>query len=183
MKIAVFLADGFEEIEGLTTVDMCRRAGIEVTTVSIKDTKEIMGSHSIPLRADALFEEVDFAGMDMLVLPGGGFGTKNLEECEKLASLLKEADKKGQNISAICAAPRVLGQLGLLKGVKACCYPGNEEKLLQAEVLQDKKVVADGRFITGRGMGASIEFAAAIIEKLLGAEKAEEILKQIQFII
>ncbi|MCR4891892.1 MAG: DJ-1/PfpI family protein [Lachnospiraceae bacterium] len=181
-KIAVFLADGFEEIEGLTVVDMCRRAGIEVTTVSIKDTLDIMSSHQIPLKADRLFENVNFDEMDMLVLPGGGLGTENLEKCDKLKEVLIKAAGEGKNLAAICAAPRVLGQLGLLKGRKACCYPGNEEKLLGAEVIMDKGAVKDGPFVTGRGMGTSVEFAAAIIEQVLGKEKSEEILRQIQYI-
>ncbi len=179
-KIAVFLADGFEEIEGLTTVDMCRRAGIDVTTVSIKDNTDIMGSHNIPLKADKIFEDVDFSQMDMLVLPGGGLGTQNLESCEKLNELLKKADSEGKFISAICAAPRVIGKLGLLNGKKATCYPGNEQFLIGAEYVNEK-AVKDGRFVTSRGMGGSIEFAAAIIEQLLGSEKAKEILDQIQY--
>ncbi len=181
-KITVFLADGFEEIEGLTVVDMCRRAGIDVTTVSIKDTLNIMSSHKIPLKADKLFEDVNYEEIDMLVLPGGGLGTENLEKCDKLKELLKKADGEGKFLSAICAAPRVLGQLGFLKGRKACCYPGNEDKLLGADVVRDKGAVKDGPYVTGRGMGTSVEFAAAIIEQLLGKEKSEEILRQIQYI-
>ncbi len=182
-KIAVFLADGFEEIEGLTVVDMCRRAGIEVTTVSITDTREIMGSHGIPVRADALMKDTDFDGMDMLVLPGGGKGTENLEQCAPLTELLKKADAEGKLFSAICAAPRVLGRLGLLEGKRAVCYPGNEKWLKGAEYAADEKTVIDGRYVTGRGMGTAVEFSAAIITQLLGAEKAEEILRQIQFLI
>ncbi|MCR5626534.1 MAG: DJ-1/PfpI family protein [Lachnospiraceae bacterium] len=179
-KIAVFLADGFEEIEALTPIDMCRRAGIEVTTVSIKDDLNVMGSHKIPVRADALFEDVNYDEMDMLLLPGGGLGTENLEKCDKLTTLLKKADADGKYLSAICAAPRVLGKLGFLNGKKATCYPGNEEHLKGASYVPDK-AVSDGRFITARGMGASVEFASLVITQLLGKEKADEIEKQIQF--
>ena len=113
-KAAVFLADGFEEIEALTPVDMMRRAGIEVTTVSI-DGPEVRGSHDIIVKADMVFEEADLDSMDLLLLPGGQ-GTKLLENCEKLLTFIKKADSEGKFISAICAAPRVIGKLGLLKG-------------------------------------------------------------------
>lgn len=179
-KIAVFLADGFEEIEGLTPVDLCRRAGIEVTTVSIKTDRNIISSHGIPVTADKLFEEVNYDEMDMLLLPGGGDGTKNLESCDKLGKLLIEADKKGKYLAAICAGPRVLGKLGLLNSHKATCYPGNEEFLKGAECLPDK-VVRDGRFITGKGMGASVDFALAVVETLVGAETAADIKEKIQY--
>ena len=180
-KIAVFLADGFEEVEGLTPIDMCRRAGIEVTTVSIGDSLNIHGSHDIIIKADRLFNEVNYDEMDMLLLPGGGKGTENLENCEKLLDLLKRADSDGKILAAICAAPRVLGKLGLLKGQRAICFPGNEEYLEGAEIAKGEKTVISGRFVTARGMGAAVEFGAAVIESLLGREKAEEILGIIQF--
>ncbi len=180
-RIVVFLADGFEEIEGLTSVDMCRRAGIEVTTVSVMERKRIMGSHGIPVEADALFGDVDYDEADLFLLPGGGLGTENLEKHRALAELLKKADAQGKKLAAICAAPRVLGQLGLLNGIEATCYPGNEDKLEGAIIRNEKKAVRDGRFVTGKGMGASIEFAAEVITVLEGEAKAEEILKQIQY--
>ena len=180
--IALFLADGFEEIEGLATVDMCRRAKINVTTVSVMDTPDIMGSHNIPVRADIMFGDADFEDYEMLVLPGGGQGTENLEKCDKLLALLKKADSEGKYISAICAAPRILGRLGMLSGKKACCYPGNEHFLEGAEIVNDScRAVTDGRFITGRGMGGSIEFAAEIIAQLKGRKAAEEILEKIMY--
>ena len=181
-KAAVFLAEGFEEIEGLTPVDLMRRAGISVTTVSIGDSLEVISSHGIAVKADALFDELEgFADFDLLVLPGGGEGTKNLENCGKLLDELEKADKNGKLIAAICAAPRILGKLGMLKGKQAVCYPGNEEFLQGALVHPEFKAVMDGRFITARGMGASIEFGAFLIEALEGKEKAEEILEKIRF--
>lgn len=180
-KIAVFLADGLEEIEALTPVDMCRRAGIDVTTVSVSDSKEIHGSHDIIIKADRLFEEVDYESMDMLLLPGGGKGTENLENCEKLKDLLIKAHGEKKLIAAICAAPRVLGKLGLLKGERATCFPGNEKFLEGAETVQGEKAVISGNFVTARGMGAAMEFGAAVIEVLLGQEKAREILNIIQY--
>ncbi len=181
-KIALFLAEGFEEIEALTPVDMCRRAEIEVTTVSITGETEVKGSHGIPVKADTILREMgELSEYDMLVLPGGGAGTQNLEESGELAELLKKADKEEKRIAAICAAPRILGKLNLLQGKKATCFPGNETFLNGAEYHPEKKAVIDGRFITARGMGAAVEFGAAIIEVLEGKEKAEEILKKIQF--
>ena len=180
-KVAVFLADGFEEIEGLTPVDMMRRAGISVTTVSIYDRLEVLGSHDITVKADKLFSETEFDEMDMLLLPGGGKGTENLEAFSPLADLLKKANSEGKYLAAICAAPRVLGKLGLLQGERAICFPGNEEYLKGAEIAVGEKAVISGRTVTARGMGAAIEFGAAVIEVLLGKEKAGEILKVIQF--
>ena len=180
-KVLIFLADGFEEIEGLTPVDMMRRAGIEVTTVSVGESPDIHGSHDIIVKADKLFSEVNYDEMDMLILPGGGKGTENLEAHEGLAKLLKKADSEGKLIAAICAAPRVLGKLGLLKGERAICFPGNEKFLEGAEIASGEKAVISGRFVTARGMGAAVEFGAKVIEALLGREKAEEILKVIQY--
>ncbi len=180
--IAMFLADGFEEIEGLTTVDMCRRAGINVTTVSIMDSIDIMGSHNIPVRADMLFDDVKYEQYDMFVLPGGGTGTENLEKCEKMKNVLKKADAAGKYIAAICAAPRILGDLGMLNGKRVCCYPGNEDHMKLATIVSRKeKAVTDGKYITARGMGASAEFAYEIITALKGRETADDIMRKIQF--
>jgi len=122
-RIAMFLADGFEEIEGLTAVDMCRRAGIGVVTVSIMEDTLINGSHGIRLFADEMFDGIKYDDFDMLVLPGGGLGTQNLEKHERLKKVIADAAEKGKFIAAICAAPRVLGNMGLLEGKKATCYP------------------------------------------------------------
>ncbi|NCB93215.1 MAG: DJ-1/PfpI family protein [Clostridia bacterium] len=177
-KICIFLADGFEEIEGLTVVDLLRRAGEEVVMVSIMGRREITGSHKIQIMADALYEEMDFSEAKMLVLPGGMPGTKHLGEYEPLTSLLTQWNEKGKMIAAICAAPSVLGELGILSGREAVCYPGFEEKLTGA--IPGKKVVAeDGNIITSRGLGTAIDFASSLIEHLQGKEKAEEIKKSI----
>ena len=179
-KTAVFLADGFEEIEALTPVDFLRRAGIEVTTYSISGSRSVMGSHDIEVKADCLLSEADHEDTDLFLLPGGK-GTELLENCEKLLTLLKEADSRGKYIAAICAAPRVLGKLGFLKGQRATCFPGNEKFLEGAETDLKEKAVISGRYVTARGMGAAVEFSAAVTEVLLGKEKAEEILGKIQF--
>ena len=181
-KTAIFLADGFEEIEALTVVDLLRRAGIEITTVSIMGMgrKKVTGSHQITVEADAFLEDIDFDSLDMLILPGGMPGTTNLEQCNPLADKIKEFDEKGKMLCAICAAPTVYGKLGLLKGKKACCYPGRENDLLGADV-QTTSVTKDGHFITSRGMGTAIDFGLAIIENYLGKDVANDMAKKIVY--
>jgi len=173
-QIAVFLAEGFEEIEGLTVTDLLRRAGVTVTNVSVTGEKTVHGSHGIGVEADALFEEMEFEGMDMLVLPGGMPGTKHLKEHRDLCALLKEFYAKERYLAAICAAPTVFGELGFLEGRKACCYPGMESGLSHAET-NEEPVNVDGHMITSRGLGTAIPFALKLIELLCGKEKAEEI--------
>jgi 4-methyl-5(b-hydroxyethyl)-thiazole monophosphate biosynthesis len=173
-KVCVFLADGFEEIEGLTVVDLLRRAGIVTNTVSIMNRKEIQGAHNITVIADQLFEEADFREYDMLVLPGGMPGTLNLGAHKELVELLKQAASDGKNIAAICAAPSVLGDNGILKGKRAICYPGFEDRLAEA-IITKENVVVDKNIITSRGMGTAIEFGLAIIEKLINQETALKI--------
>ena len=179
-KVYIFLADGFEDIEGLMVVDLMRRAGIEICTVSIKDTKEIKTSHGIEMRTDAVFADVDFADADLLVLPGGKAGTANLKACGPLAALLKDYNAKGGRIAAVCAAPTVLSGLGLLKGKKATSYPTCEPDVDCAAYLSDK-VVVDGNITTSRGLGTSLDFALSLIGQLLGEEEAERIAKQVVY--
>lgn len=176
----VFLADGFEEIEGLTVVDVLRRGGVNVVTVSVTGGKMIHGAHGIDVCADTVFEEMDFGDAEMLVLPGGGGGTKMLSEFEPLTQLLKEFYEAGKYIAAICAAPSILGQLHMLEGRKAVCYPGFEEKLLGAEIVQ-KDAVADGNVITGRAMGGACEFALTLLGILKGMEKSDEVRAEIVY--
>lgn len=173
-QICVFLADGFEEIEGLTVVDLLRRAGVEVTTVSITKEKLIHGAHGIDVLADKLFEETDYSGMDMLVLPGGMPGTRNLGAHKGLHLLLEEFYDKQKYIAAICAAPSVLGKYGMLIGRKATSYPGFEEELIGATYVCDE-VAVDDFVITSRGMGTAIAFSLKLIEVLLGQETAKKI--------
>lgn len=177
-RVIVFLADGFEEIEGLTVVDLLRRAGSEVVTVSVTGEKEIHGSHQIRVRADELFEETEFARGDVLVLPGGMPGTLHLGAHEGLAELLKRWNGMGERIAAICAAPSVLGGLGILNGRNAVCYPGFEEKLTGAKTGTEP-VVTDGNITTSRGLGTAIAFASELIALLFGEEKAREIEKSV----
>ena len=179
-EVCVFLADGFEEIEGLTVVDMLRRAGVSVETVSVMEKKKIVGSHGIIVKADKRFKKADFSETKMLVLPGGLKGTENLKAHQGVQAQVVDFAMTGKYVAAICAAPTILAELGLLDGKKAVCYPSMEEELTGAEVA-DEPAVADGNVITGRGMGASIEFALLLIEALRGREKADEIAEQVVF--
>lgn len=180
MAIAVFFANGYEEIEALTVVDLTRRAGIETWMVSITEETKVAGSHGIEVSMDKTFAEVDFKEVDMIVLPGGMPGTLNLEACEPLMEKVKEFDKNGKYISAICAAPTVFGHLGLLNGKKACCYPGMEDGLAGAEVTYDSTAAAD-HILTSRGMGTAIDFGLQIIARFQGKEAAREMAEKIVY--
>ena len=177
-RVCVFLADGFEEIEGLTVVDLLRRAGIGVTTVSITGTYTIHGAHGIDVQADTLFEDMNYGNENMLVLPGGMPGTIHLGEHQGLKLLLEQFYGEEKYIAAICAAPSVFGKYGFLSGKKATAYPGFEKELEGAEYVEDAVVVSDF-VITSRGMGTAIPFSLTLIEQLLGADKAQEIGKGI----
>ena len=177
-KVAIFFADGFEEIEGLTVVDILRRAEITVDMISIMGRKEIHGSHGIDIMSDMLLEDTDFSSYDMMVLPGGGLGVQNLKKCEKLMEVIKKQALDEKYVAAICAAPTFLGMIGLLEGKKACCYEGLENELTGAIVTKDK-VTKDGRIITSRGMGTSIDFALALLEEFNGSDVAKEMAQRI----
>lgn len=177
-KIAVFFAEGYEEIEALTVVDLCRRAGIETLMVGVTDDKCVTGSHKIPVVMDMGIVDVDFDSLDMIVLPGGMPGTRNLEACELLMEQVDSFYAQGKGVAAICAAPSVLGHRGILKGKKACCYPGFEEHLDGAEVTLHS-IEVEGNVITSRGMGCAIDFSLAIVEKYAGDETAEALSKGI----
>lgn len=179
-KLAIFLADEFEEIEGLTVVDICRRAGLEIDMVSISESLTVTGSHKIEVKADKLLSQVDFTEYDMLVLPGGLGGTKRLGDCKALMKQVDDFVAKNKWIAAICAAPTIFGKRGLLQGKKAGCYPGMEDGLLGAKVSMDE-VSVDGTIITSRGMGTSIAFALKIVEVFAGKETTESLGKKIVY--
>ncbi len=172
--IYVHLATGFEEIEAITVIDVLRRAGAEVKTVSVTEEKIVIGAHNIKLEADMLFAEADYVACKMLVLPGGMPGTVNLGKHSGLTHELKTAANAGKWVCAICAAPMVLGNLGLLEGRKATIYPGMEGHLLGAKPV-NAAVVCDGNIITSMGPGTAAEFAFALVEALYGEEKADEL--------
>lgn len=173
-KVLVFLAQGFEEIEGLTVVDLGRRAGLDVMTVSITGETVVTGARGIPVVADVLFENADIDSADMLVLPGGMPGTKNLEAYEPLMAKVDAFAAANKYIAAICAAPTVFGHRGLLNGKNACCYPGMEGDLVGAKA-NENTVNIDGKIITSRGLGTAIDFSLAIISELIDQATADKI--------
>lgn len=166
-KVALFLANGFEEIEALATVDILRRAQIPVETVSITEEKIVTGAHNIPVTANTTFSKADFGAVDVLVLPGGMPGAKHLNEHEGLKKLLLEFNAQNKLVAAICAAPIVLGGLRMLEGRRATCYPGFEPELIGAQVTGEN-VVVDKNIITGRGPGLVFDFALRLVEQIAG---------------
>lgn len=168
----LFLADGFEEIEALTAVDVLRRAGMPVRTVSISSSLSVRGAHGVAVHADVLFDNTLFADPEWLILPGGMPGATNLHDFAPLMGLLqRQAASKSGRIAAICAAPaEVLGAEGMLRGRRATCYPGFEAKLAGAEYI-DTKVVTDGKFTTANGPASALVWALEIVSQTLGEEK------------
>ena len=172
----IFLDNGFEEIEAITTIDLLRRANIALTTVSVTGVESVLGAHNIAVKADKLFNDIDFADAEMLILPGGA--TK-LHECQPLCDLLVEHNSQDKLIAAICAAPAVLGQLGILQGKQATCYPGFEHHLGESHV--GGLVVESKNVITAKGPGLSSDFAFCIIEKIANSEVADQVYDAAQY--
>lgn len=172
----LFLAAGFEEIEALTAIDVLRRAGIEVRTVSITSALQVRGAHGITVNADLLYDNTLFADPEWIILPGGMPGATNLFEFSPLHGLLRsQKDSKDGKIAAICAAPAVvLGQLDLLKGEKATCYPGFESYIHDAELV-DAPVVVSGKFVLGNGPANALPWALTIVRETLGEETASKV--------
>ena len=179
-KVGIFMADGCEEIEGLTVVDIVRRAKLEMTTISITDEKEVTSSHNVTFLTDALASEVDFDGFDAIVLPGGMPGTLNLGASDMVNKVIKKFAGEGKIVAAICAAPTIYGEMGLLEGKNATCYPGMEDKLLGAN-WQEQPVVVDGNFVTSRGVGTAIAFALTLVTILKDEETAKSLANSIVY--
>jgi 4-methyl-5(b-hydroxyethyl)-thiazole monophosphate biosynthesis len=179
-KIFVHLADGFEEIEALATIDILRRGGCDVISVSIMGRKEVTSSHGVKVVADELFSPDIYSQADMLILPGGMPGAKNLKEHAGLNSEILKFFNDGKWLAAICAAPMVLGSLGILKGKKATCFPGMESELKGATVT-GKLVEQDGNIITGKGPAAATEFGFTLLKILKGESVAKEIRAKMLF--
>ena len=178
LKTAVFFADGCEEIEGLTVVDLLYRAGIPCTKVSINEKPEVTSSHEVTFHTDTTVGELPFDEYDMLILPGGVPGTPNLRACEPLMEQVKAFHRAGKQIAAICAAPGIFAELGLLKGIPATCNPTRDELLIESgALLSHEPVVVSGNIITSRAMGTAIPFGLAIVAHYLG-EDAEKALKE-----
>jgi len=172
--VNVYLAEGFEEIEALAVVDILRRADIKTNLISISNDIEVIGAHQIAVKADYLIESFDNYAADLLFLPGGMPGTKKLENCAALEEIILQYSRQSKPLAAICAAPRILGNLGLLEGKDATCYPGNEAFLKNAKISPDK-VVVSGSILTAKGAGAAVDFGLKIVEFLSGKSKSDSI--------
>lgn len=180
-KVYAFIADGMEEVECLAAMDVLVRAGVEVTLVAIGEKRQVTGSHHFTVMADRLFSEIDPADADVLFLPGGMPGTNHLAEFKPLGEALKAAVASGRRVAAICAAPSVLGDLGILEGRRAICYPGFEERLKGAEVAAGAGVVTDGNVTTARGLGWALDLGLELTRLLKGQETARKIKAAIQY--
>ena len=173
--VYILMADGFEEIEGIMVVDLLRRARIDIKMVSISDDIMVTSSHSVPIKTDMLLKDMP-EDAEMIVLPGGLKGTNNLKASAAVKEVITRQNEKGGWLAAICAAPTVYGEIGLLKGKKATCYPGLEEGLVGAEWTgPDVTVAVDGNFITIRSLATSVDFALTIIEILKDKETADKV--------
>ena len=180
MKCALFLAEGFEECEALIVVDLFRRTGVMIDTVSITSQKMVLSSHQIGIQADKILDEIKFDEYDVLILPGGKLGTQNLEKCSPLMSAYKNHLLSGKLTCAICAAPSILGHLGLLKGKRFTCFPGFEENGFSG-TYENELTVQDDNLITGRGMGATIAFALLILKNIVDEETIKKVQHGIQY--
>lgn len=179
-NISIFLAEGFEECEALLVVDLVRRAGLNIEMVSISDSLTVTSSHKVSVIADKTLKDVDFDSQDMLVLPGGMPGTKNLEACEALMAELDKFYQAGKCISAICAAPSIFGHRGYMVSRDATSYPGFEEDMKGANYTLNPVAVSD--FITtSRGLGTAIDFGLSIVERYCGKETADALAEKIVY--
>ncbi|MCP4137472.1 MAG: DJ-1/PfpI family protein [bacterium] len=178
MKVLVPLADGFEEIEALTIVDVLRRAKIDVTTICIGENP-VRGAHDIAVKADKHIDDIPFAEYNFIALPGGMPGSANLRDDERIISLVTDIHSRNGYVSAICAAPIVLARAGLIDGKKATAFPGIEGQLGNIEYIPEP-VITDGKIITGKGPGCAIPFALKLVEIIAGEKTSVSIKKDMQ---
>lgn len=179
-KVYEFIANGSEEIEALTVVDVLRRAGVDIKTVSINATEDVEMSHGMTLKCDLTIADADFSDADMLLLPGGLPGAYNLNECQEVKDAIKKQYEAGKLVGAICAAPLILGELGILSGKKATCYPGFENQMTGADYTAEIYTV-DGNVITGCGPAVTLPYSYAILEMLGEHEKADALREGMMF--
>ena len=177
-KALILMADGFEEIEGLAVVDILRRGGITIDMVSIYDNSTIKGSHDIVISSDKNISDINEDEYDIIIIPGGQPGTNNIKGSDKAKEMILHFYSAGKYVAAICAAPTVLGMLGILEGKRACCYEGLENGLTGAVISYDN-VVKDGKIITSRGMGTAVEFGLAILSAIKGDDAGKAMSKAI----
>ena len=178
MRVALFLATGFEEIECITIWDVLRRAGIKVDGISVEDLDMVEGGHSIFVKSDKKISEINIDDYDMIVLPGGAVGTENLKKSKKVLELLKYFEEQNKPIGAICAAPTVLAEAGVVKNKMVTSYPGFEESFKDSVYVKDT-VVESENVLTSRGPAAAMNFALKIVEKLISKEKADDLAKKL----
>ena len=173
-KVAVFMAVGFEEIEAISAIDVLRRGGMEVDLISVSGNLDVEGAHGISVKCDLLFYNVDYSDYEVLLLPGGQPGTDNLNKHEGLLGLIPEFIEEGKKVAAICAAPLVLGGLGILKGREAICYPGVEDQL-EGAVISSKSVVGDDQVVTARGAGVAMDFGLEVLKWFLTEDEVADL--------
>lgn len=173
MNVAVLLADGFEEIEAITSIDVLRRAGLNTKTLALRDAK-VTGANNVAIEADSLLSDEMSSQFDMIVLPGGLPGAEHLRDDARVIEMVSKHYKAGKHVAAICAAPIVLGKAGILEGKMATCYPSFEKQLIGANVSEER-VVVDGKIITSRGPGTSLEFALTLVKELKGQTTRDEL--------
>ena len=178
--VALLLADGFEEVEAITPVDILRRGGVEVVTYSITNELCVCGSHRIMVDADDCLENIEYEKVDAVILPGGLQGTENLENNKEVEYLLEYMHNNNKLICAICAAPSILGKRGYLKGKKATCYPEFDYCLDGS--YTGSRVETDGNIITSKGMGTAMDFALAILTYLKGKDVADDVAKSTMYV-
>lgn len=179
-KVFIHLANGFEEVEAITPVDVLRRAGCEVTLVSVTGKREVTSARGLTVLADRLFEDMDYGQADVILFPGGQPGSDNLTKHEGLKKVIGGFNREGKMIAAICAAPMVLANAGILQGKRVTFFPGTESKVKGA-TFTGNAVEMDGNIITGKAAGVAMKFSLAVAEQLVGKEKTEE-LKKIMFV-
>ena len=180
-KVYVFLADGFEDVEALIPVDVLRRGGVDVTTVSISDFPLVTSAHGVNIEADIMFEQGDFSDADLIFLPGGMPGASNLFAHKGVCKVVVDQFAAGKKVAAICAAPGVvLGQLGILEGKKATCYPGFEQMLDGATYTADL-VTVDGNVTTAEGTAAAFPFAYELLAQLVDKKTSDQIAEGMRF--
>ncbi|MBI1870085.1 MAG: DJ-1/PfpI family protein [Chlamydiae bacterium] len=177
-KVLVVLAEGFEEIEAVTPMDVLRRAGLEVIVAGLSG-KTVAGSHGIKIQADVTLDEVSEVP-DLLILPGGMPGAQNLGSSKKVAEMIKKVDQEKKWLGAICAAPPLaVAPTGILNGKRATCYPGYEDKFPSSVTFLEERVVRDGKVVTSRGPGSALEFSLCLVEQLVGKDKANDLKKDL----
>jgi 4-methyl-5(b-hydroxyethyl)-thiazole monophosphate biosynthesis len=179
-RVFIHLANGFEEVEAITPVDVLRRAGCEVTLVSVTGKREVTSARGLAVQSDRLFEDMDYSQADVILFPGGQPGSDNLTKHEGLKKLIPEFHRQGKMIAAICAAPMVLANAEILEGKRVTCFPGTESRLKGA-ICTGNAVEIDGNIITGKAAGAAMTFSLALTELLVGKSKADE-LKKIMYV-